>query len=203
MKTKLIKVGCCALLIAPTLATADAANFRYIDVGYVQQNVDVDGVDGGIDFDGYGIGGKYQFYENFYATASYADVSLDENIPGLDVDLDAYSIGLGYVFGQNEKGSFFGEASYVDASGSASGGGITVDAEADGYGIEAGFRMNTSERSELNFSLVYTDTDIDDDFSFFAEALYDFFQDVSGVVQYSRGSDTYVVSVGVRFNLPY
>lgn len=191
-----------SLLLIPSLSLADAADFRYIEAAYITQDIaiDVGGSEEDFDFDGYGIAGKFQFYENFYASASYADVSLDDDIPGLDLDSDAYSIGIGYIFGLNEYGSFFGEIAYVDASASISYGGLSADADENGYGVEAGFRMNTTERSQLNFGVSYVDIDVSDGTTVYAELIYEFLPRISGVASYGNTSGDNSIAVGARFS---
>lgn len=191
-----------SLLLIPSLSLADAADFRYLEASYITQDIaiDVGGSEEDFDFDGYGIAGKFQFYENFYVSASYSDVSLDDNIPGLDIDQDIFSVGLGYIFGLNEYGSFFGEIAYVDASASASYGGLSEDADENGYAVEAGFRMNLTERAQLNFGVVYVDIDVSDETTVYGEFVYEFLPRISGVASYGNNSGDNSIAVGARYS---
>lgn len=196
----------CPLFLS-SLCLADAANFTKIEASYIEQSIEILSED--IDFNGFEVNGSYQFYDNFFFKGRYRDISLDDDLPGIDADGDFYAAGIGYIFGANEAGSFWGSISYasgsydisadIDDDGSDD---TFLDSDESGYMAEVGFRMNTSERSELNLSFAHIDLDAWDDNMVTGEFVFDFTENFSGIatLSYISGDPTY--GVGVRYSLP-
>ncbi len=107
---------CLATLIAlaPLLGFAETSRYNYVEANYIHGDVDIGPDD--VDFDGFALKGSYQFYDSFFVTGDYRDMELDEDLNGVDMDGDKAHLGLGFIFGENEKGSFFGQVKYIDAS---------------------------------------------------------------------------------------
>ena len=182
-----------ALLFSSGAALADASDYNYVEAGYLTSE------SGGLDLDGFGIGGSFQFYDNFYLTLRYADNTLDSNIPGADADGEQLEAGVGYIFGENDRGTFFGEISYFDASVSVSGSGVIANEDADGFGVGFGFRGNVGERGEFKLSLTRVEVDTVSDNVVSAQIVYDFFPKVSGVVELESASGDNAMLFGVRY----
>lgn len=182
-----------ALLFLSGAALADASDYDYIEAGYAEAESN------GLDFDGFGIRGSFKFYDNFYLTLGYADTGLDTEIAGVDADGEQLDAAVGYIFGENERGTFFGEVTYVDVSFSASGSGVTVNADADGFGVGFGWRVNVGERGEVKLSFGRQELDsISENFGS-VQIVYDFFPKVSGVLEFESAGDADGMLVGVRY----
>ena len=197
---KIIKPILLVSLLAPGLCLAEASNFNYVEVDYIQQKVDILGVD--IDFDGFELSGSYEVNDDVFVSARYASVSLDEDIPGVKADVDGYALGVGYVFGSNSTATVFGELGYVDRSAKASDSITGMSAKTDGDGISAGLgvRMNTSERSELNFGLSYFDFDEGGASVGYVEFVFEFVKDFSGTLNFSSSDGDTTAGFGVRYS---
>lgn len=182
-----------ALLFCSGAALADASDYNYVEAGYLTSE------SSSLDFDGFGVGASFQFYDNFYLTLRYADVTLDNNFPGVDADGEQLQGGVGYIFGQNERGTFFGEVTYVDTSLTVSDNGITTNADADGFGVGFGFRVNVAERGEFKLALTRVEVDSVSDNILSAQAIYHFFPKVSGVVEFETVNGDSTMLFGARY----
>jgi len=178
----------------------EASNFNYVEIGYVQQKIYILG--GDVDFNGFELSGSYEINDDVFVTARYADVSLDEDIPGLKADVDGYALGVGYVFGSNRTATVFGELSYVDQSAKASDSitGMSAKTDADGIGAVFGVRMNTSERSELNFGLSYVDFDEGGASVGYIEFVFEFVEGFSGALNFASSDGDPSAGFGVRYS---
>lgn len=183
-----------ALLFFSGVALADASDYTYVEAGYL------DSESVGLDLDGFGVGGSFQFFDNFYLTLRYADFTLDGGPPGNDADGEHIEGGVGYIFGQNDRGTFFGEITYFDTSVSESSNGATEDFDPDGFGVGFGFRVNVAERGEFKLSLTRVEVDSVSDNVVNAQVVYDFFSKVSGVVELESISGDNTWFVGARYN---
>mgnify|MGYP000114215377 FL=1 len=196
----IIKPILLASLLTPGFCLAEASNFNYVEIDYLQQKIDILG--GDVDFNGFELSGSYEVNDEVFVSARYADVSLDEDVPGLKADVDGYALGVGYIFGSNSTATVFGELSYVDQSAKASDGLTGTSAKADADGISAGFgvRMNTSERTELNFGLSYVDFDEGGASLGYVEFVFEFVEDFSGTLNFASSEGDTSAGFGVRYS---
>ncbi len=181
-------------LFTSSLFAADVSNFNRIQIDYGKQKVRIFDSDSA----GFKLTGSYQFYDKFYIVGSYINASQDDD----SFDTDQYSLGVGYIFVSNDKGSLFGNISYVDHDQSGDG------PSADGYRIKWGYRAKTSERSELLLGVYYEDIDRDDfdDFDDFdnvtayGEFVFEFLPNISAVATVETDGRRDTFGVGVRYS---
>ena len=196
------RLGFVTCLFLSSVCFADASDYNYVQAAYVSADNDIVS---GVDFDGFAIEGSYQFYQDFYGTVRYVDVSDDGDVAGLSASADQLNVGIGYIFGSNTTASFYGEFNYIDVSASASSGGISASASDDGYGFGAGFRLNTSSRSELHLGVLHEEVgSLDAETTLVGEFVFDFFPSandgiaVSGLFGYNNASAGDLVYFGAR-----
>lgn len=183
-----------AALLLPGLALADAGNWNYVQGGYQQGEVD------DIDVDGWSLEGAIEFNQEFYLTAGILDLELDEEIAGVDLSGEQMNVGIGYVFGENEAGSFFGEVNYFDMEFDARAAGNRFSGDDDGFGLALGTRINLNEEAELYARVDYIDWH-DSSSSTIPSIglLYSFTPQVAGFVDYARDDEERNLGLGLRF----
>lgn len=128
-------------------AMAGELSYSYIEGGY--QRVELDDSSGfQVDGDGYGIGGSIEVGESFHLFGDYATSDFD-----FGVDVDQYSLGVGYhtPLTKNLDGIF--EIAYVRAEADV----IGFSLDEDGYGASIGVRGMLGDRFELGGSVNYVD----------------------------------------------
>lgn len=196
------RLGFVTCLFISSVCFADASDYDYVQAAYVSADNDIAS---SVDFDGFGIEASYQFYQDFYGTVRFIDVSDDGDVAGLSASADQLNVGIGYIFASNDTGSFYGEVNYIDVSASASAGGISASASDDGYGFGAGFRVNSSARSEVHVGVMYEEVgNLDAETTFVGEFVFDFFPSaddgiaVSGLIGYNNASAGDLVYFGAR-----
>ncbi|MFZ2507768.1 MAG: outer membrane beta-barrel protein [Steroidobacteraceae bacterium] len=137
-------MGGLALLTAPFLAQAEDMSYRYIQIGYLE--TDIDGF--GENADGFGTRGSIGFAENFFV---FTEVSKQEL---LNVDLDQYAVGLGGHYGLSDSVDLVGRIGWAKIELDAGGG---LNADDDGYLAGVGIRAQAGEHVQLEAGAVYYD----------------------------------------------
>ena len=185
-----------AATLTPLLCFAEASDFNYVQGGYVNSSVDAAGFEN-IDYDGFSVEGSLELTEELFVYGDYADISGDDDSIAADIDADAYSVGLGFIFGTNDTATFYGTLAFAEASASYPG---LPDVDETGYTFGFGARINTGDRSELEFGADYQDVvDTDNKVTAYAQILYEMFDDVFGYVNISGNADGEAIGVGLRY----
>ena len=177
-------------LLSPALSFADTSDFDYLDIGYASQNDP--------DADGFGLTASYRFHGDFFAEASYAELSLGSDSL-IDADASVLAAGVGFVVGENETASFSFKLAFVDAQEEVETG-LVIDET--GYRAGFGVRMNTGDRSELSLDVAYQDLDIVDGVLYRGQLVFDFTEPVSGVLTLGGDNlgDSTFFGAGIRIN---
>lgn len=189
----LAKTALGAIFLLPGLTWAEASNFNYVEADYLRGEIN------DLDVDGWNLEGSVELTPQVFVEASYGEQELDESISGVDVEAEAGSIGVGYVFGENETGNFYGTAGYVDVEGKVSSSLGSFSTGDDGFYLGLGTRFNLGDRAELRFEVDYADVSDDDSLQTSAALVYNFTGQFAGVAQYRRDSDADAIGLGVRF----
>lgn len=142
---------------------AQTFDYNYVEGYYGQIDFDDIGVDG----DGFGLAGSFALSDSFHAFGSYSTADLD-----FGVDVNEFSLGVGYNTPISDVVDVVARLAYVSAEVEASGFG-SVDE--DGYGAGIGLRGMATPQLELNGDITYVDLGSGSgDTSFGAGFLYHF-----------------------------
>ena len=185
MKFAKIILGSLMLAIAPLAALAEGMNYSYIDLAYVE--TDIDGVSQSAD--GFAARGSASFAENFFAFGEYSTQSAS----GFDVE--AIGVGIGGHYGLSENFDLVGKLGWfqVDPSGGGSN---------DGYLIDAGVRGRVADSVEFDAGARYTDLGggIGDNTAFYVGGRYHFNEMWAVGAEYQSGDDSSSWLAGVRIS---
>jgi opacity protein-like surface antigen len=129
-----------AALCAPSALLADM-NYTSFEVDYL----DLDG-DGGVNGDGFEIGGSWELNDQFHLFGSWQDQSFDGGYDGETLEL-----GGGWSHSFSDTLDFVGRLSLIDAE--------IEDFSDDGLALGGGIRSRLGESFELDAGLKYVDLD--------------------------------------------
>jgi hypothetical protein len=179
-----------ALAAALPLATqADTMDYSFVDLSYVDTELD----DANVDGDGFALRGSIAFLDSFFGFAEYEDLGFD-----LGIDVTQFKVGVGGHMPLNEKIDLVGRFGIVKADFEAEGPfGRRIEADEDGFTLGAHLRGQVMPRFELEGGLDYVDADSGDDTSLMLEGRYFFMDTLSGGLHLSFG-DADTIGVGVR-----
>lgn len=187
---KFIKAMTANLLLAalPLASHAEEMSYSFVDLGYVE--TDIDGL--GPTADGFALRGSIGFAEHYFAFAEYSSQSVS------GVDLDQTTVGLGGHYGLSDKLDLVGRTGWFKAK--ASGFGVSFDD--DGYLVSAGLRGKVGESVELEGSVIYTDLGGSggDDTAVAVGGRYFFTRNFAVGAEYQKGSDASTILAGVRYS---
>jgi len=179
-----------------SLQAAESPRWDSATISY--QSVDVDGDK----LTGFGISGSKLLGEDFFVVGIYGNASDDIDMFGSNVNLDynTLSVGIGYRYAISQSSDFFGVVSYEDVDVEASYQGYSESISDNGYGLTIGVRSMFSEKVELSGSIQYVDIADETETAFSVSALYNFTEQFSAGVGYSKADDVDTLSVsGVYF----
>ncbi len=185
-----------ALLLS--LGTAQAAESpRWDSASISYQSVDIDGDK----LTGFAISGSKLLGEDFFIVGSYGNASDDIEIynSSIEFDFNTLSVGLGYRYSISQTTDFFGVVSYEDVEVEASYQGNSGSESENGYGLTIGVRSMLSEKVELSGSLQYVDIADETETAFGVSALYNFTEQFSAGVGYSKADDADTLSVSAVY----
>ncbi|MBL8202120.1 MAG: hypothetical protein JNK40_14220 [Chromatiales bacterium] len=155
-RTGIALVSTAALLMSYSVFAADASDiaFTYLEGGWTEADGD--------DFnstDGFGIAGSLGFGSNFYAQAGYSMLNSDSTDLGYSVDVDTWSIALGYHTRLTTNSEMFFALGWFDSNADFKNSGDLGDT--DGFNVESGVRYRASDTMEFGGALVYTNGTVD------------------------------------------
>ncbi len=182
MKFLKAMIASSVLAAIPLASHADAMSYSFVDLGYVE--TDIDGV--GPTADGFALRGSVGFAEHYFAFAEYSS----QSISGFDIDLT--TVGLGGHYGLSDNLDLVGRAGWFRAD--ASGFGANVDD--DGYMLSAGLRGKAGDSVELEASVIHTDLGGP---AFAVGGRYFFTSNFAIGAEYQQGDAASTILLGVRF----
>ena len=173
----------------PLASHAEDMSYSFVDLGYVES--DIDGV--GPTADGFALRGSIGFAEQFFAFAGYSNQSVS------GVDVDQIAVGLGGHYGLSDNLDLVGRAGWfkVDASGGGFG------ANDDGYLLSAGLRGKVGTSVELEASVIYTDLggSVGDSTALAVGGRYYFTRNFAVGAEYQQSNDSSIILLGGRYSV--
>lgn len=186
MKLAKLVFGGLMLAVAPLAAMAEGMSYNYVDLAYVDQ--DIDGV--GPSADGFGLRGSVGFAENWLAFADYSSTS----VQGIDIELLA--VGIGGHYGLTDQLDLVGRAGYYEVNLDAGGG---INADDNGYLLDLGLRGQVTEGVELEGGARYTDlSDGGNDTAVYVGGRFHFNKTWALGAEYQSGDDVSTILAYVR-----
>ncbi len=185
-----------ALLLS--LGTAQAAESpRWDSASISYQSVDIDGDK----LTGFAVLGSKLLGKDFFVVGSYGSASDDIEVfsSNVDVDFNTLSVGLGYRYSLSKTTDLFGVLSYEDMEVKASSQGNSESESDNGYGLQIGIRSMLSEKVELSGSLQYLDIADETETAIGVSALYNFTEQFSAGVGYSKSDDVDTITVSAVY----
>ncbi|MGH8497135.1 MAG: outer membrane beta-barrel protein [Gammaproteobacteria bacterium] len=183
-----------ALGLMPGLAAAQELSYDWVELAYVDTELDVDGPGGGfdVDGDGFAVGGSFSLTDAFQVIASYTDLDFD-----FDVDTTAFAIGAGYRYGISENADLVASLSYVSGEVDTNFG----DADDNGFSLAAGFRGFVADQVELEGGVSYTDLDESgDETALFGEGRYWFNDEFAAGAGIAFSDDATALMISGRYS---
>ncbi len=185
MKCMKVVLGSVMLALAPLAALADDMSYSYVDLAYVE--TDIDGF--GASADGFALRGSVGFAENFFVSALYADQSIDV------FDIESIAVGVGGHYGINDSLDLVGSASYTEVDLSGPG----INGSDDGYQVNFGARGQVGDAVELEGGVLYQDlSDGGDSTSLYVGGRFHFNKTWALGAEYMDGDDASVILAYVR-----
>ena len=184
--------GLAALAAALPLAShADVMDYSYAELGYVDTELDGDGID--VDGDGFALRGSLAVHPNFFVFAGYQDLSFD-----FGVDASLLEVGGGGHWPLTDKVDIVGKLGIVKAELEVG----RFDADDDGFLLGARVRGVVAPKFELEGGFDYRDLDeAGDDTTIVLEGRYFFIEQLSGGLSVSIGDD--ITSLGLNVRLTF
>lgn len=191
---KIVIASAFLLSISATQAE-EAVRWDKASLSYLSADID------GNRFTGYGASGSKLIGESFFIAGSYSAVSDDIGIAGskADLDVNTFSIGLGYRYAISNSTDFFGVVAYHDKEVKAPGQVFSVDESYSGYGLQAGVRSLVTDNIELSGSLNYVNLDVESKGGFNVSAMYHFTSVFSAGIGYEQVDNIDSLSLSAVF----
>jgi hypothetical protein len=191
MRKYILALLAATLAFAPLLARAEGPSYSFVEAGYLVTDID----DFDEEFDGFGIGGSFEFIENWFVYGSYIDQSAE--FFDADVDATGYELGFGYAFPLTDTMDLYGALGYTEVEFEA--GGYSIDD--DGYVLSLGLRAMVMEQLELQGAVNYVDlSDSGDDTSLGLAARWYFMQQFAIGIEGGFGDDASSYGVSARWD---
>lgn len=192
----IIAIGASSLLLAGTASAQQSA----LSYNYVEGNI-TKGEISDFDFTTYGAELSIELGDTLFVKGSIAEGESDDEVFGGvfsdNVDITAYTVGIGAHLPISARTDFVTEVSYIKNEIGYRG----FDQDADGYGVDAGIRTMLSDSVELAASVNYVDgDDIDGEVGFTADARFYMSQRLSLSLGYAERDEVNGMTAGLRFN---
>jgi hypothetical protein len=183
---KLLKavVGGLMLAAVPLAALAEDMSYSYVDLAYVDTDID-----GAPSADGFGLRGAVDFAENFFVFGEYSDQS------GGGLDLTSYAVGFGGHYGVAENVDVVGRIGWAQVEVDSG----PFNADDDAYLIDLGLRGRIGDAVELEGGARYTDfSDGGDSTGLFVGGRFHFNETWALGAEYQDGDDSSTILAYVR-----
>ncbi len=201
LKSK-ITASLAALIAASFPAVADdyagnAPKWDLVEVGYVEADFDDDDASPS----GFNASFLKSLGENFFLTGRYREVSEDETISGItvDVELSQVSVGAGYKYGVTKNTDVFAQITYENLELKASAQGESGSEDENGFVAAVGVRSMVIDQLELSAQIGYLDIADESETAFSASAYYYFTNNVAIGATYEMWDGVDFMGANLRY----
>ncbi|MGV6806938.1 MAG: outer membrane beta-barrel protein, partial [bacterium] len=141
--------------ITSVAALADQPSYSYVEAGY--HKINIDGFDSNPD--GYYLKGSVALSESGFLRGEFANA--EDDLEGVDYEVDALMIGIGYQQPMGENSSIYAVADYLEAEADADG---FESVDENGFQVAGGVRGFVADNFELGAEIGYADVEEADGF---------------------------------------
>ena len=188
MKIVNAMVGSLLLAAVPLAAQAEDMSYRYLQLGYMETEIDSIGPDA----DGFGTRGSFAFANNFFV---FTEISKQEV---LDIDIDQYAVGLGGHYPLAANLDLVGRIGWAKIEADAGGG---LAADDDGYLAGVGIRARAGDHLQFEAGVIHVDYgDFGDDTGVELAARYHFNKNWAAGLEYQSAGDFATTMAAVRYS---
>lgn len=228
MKSRILLTAGLAVIPLSGMAVEDLS-YTYIEAGYLNMDIDDFGDDGSFedDFDngsGWALRGSWGFdggpmgADTWFIFADWMETEADTDVRDdtgvffpADTDVVRFNLGAGMALPLNDMSQMVFKVGYSDLDIDDFNIGGTADEDfefdqlnedsSDGYFLEGAWRGQVTPQLEVAAGLRYTDIEETDGFGFVGNAIYEFTDQIGGIVFADIGSDVGTYGIGIRFDL--
>lgn len=178
-----------ALIILPFASQAGTMSYTYIELGYVDTELDVGPTD--LDGDGFALRGSLAVHENFFVFAGYEDLGFERG-----VDSTTFHLGGGVRWPLGSKLDIVGRAAIMKSEIDFGG----YDQDDNGFLLGAHLRAEVAPRLELEGGFDYVDLDDQGTDTVIAlEGRYFFLDALAGALALQIADDANTIGINLRF----
>ncbi len=175
--------------VLPLASHADVMDYSFAELGYVDTELDGDGID--VDGDGFALRGSLAVHPNFFVFAGYQDLSFD-----FGIDTSLLEVGGGGHWPLTDKVDIVGKLGIVKAELDVG----QFNADDDGFMLGARVRGVVAPKFELEGGFDYRDLDeAGDDTTIVFEGRYFFIEQLAGGLSVSIGDDITSLGLNLRW----
>lgn len=187
-------------VISPALAdniNGYGPKWDVVEAGYVQADLDADDSSPS----GFGAAVLKSLGDNFYLTGRYRDVSEEEKISNIrvDIELSQLSAGIGYKYAITNTTDIFAQVTFENLEATASAQGQSDSNDENGFGAAVGVRSMVVEQLEVSAQIGYIDIDDDSEAAFGASAYYYVTDDVALGATYELWDGVDFMGLNLRY----
>lgn len=180
---RLLSISLSALaLCGMTSAQANNFSYNYAQAGYAFIN-DFD-VDQGVK-----VSGSYDVGYNINVLGSYFISTSSDSKKADDVDLDVYTLGVGYHADISDSTDVLAEIGLFNTNADVKVGNVSLNTDNSGYTLSAGIRHSLQENIEVQARFDHRNSDDITDTSFTLGSRYHFKPNWSAGVDFNTGAD--------------
>ncbi|AMN45691.1 hypothetical protein ACG33_00925 [Steroidobacter denitrificans] len=181
-----------AALIAtalPVASQADTMNYTYIELGYVDTEIDVGPND--LDGDGFALRGSLAVHENFFVFTGYEDLDFERG-----VDSTTFHLGGGARWPLGNKLDIVGRVAIVKSKVEFG----SRDQNDNGFLLGARLRGEVAPKFELEGGFEYVDLDdLGNDTAIVLEGRYFFLDALAGGLTVQSTDDANTIGINLRY----
>ena len=220
-KSKLwLGIATLAVLAPATALAAEGLSYTYVEVDYINLDIDEVGDSGNLlgNFDnggGWAGRGAFEFAPNWFVFGQYSVTDSDVNFIDdqnqffrSDTDINRLDVGVGFHTPLNNRADMVFRGAYTDvdtdgfnfgASNNTAINDLKEDSS-DGFFIDASLRSQLMDRLEGSIGLRYTDLEKIDDLSLIGNLLYEFSPNLGVNFGLEAGDNVSHWLVGLRYS---